>query len=392
MIKKFKFTQSKLAALPANPKESKSSELEVSDTVVVGLKLLIGKNGNKKFLYRYSYKGKKSSIAIGGFGAFTVDQARALANQHKATVAQGDDPKQLRHDKLMEMTFAEFAKTHYLPHAFANKRSARDDESKLRLYLVPKFGDTPLSEITTRTIQHYQNKLLLTLSPASANRHYSLLHRLFALAIQWGYLEKNPCTHVNKFKENNLTQRFLNDTEIRALFKSADQDINIYAAAYVKFLLLTGVRRSEGLAAKWDDVKYISGRHVWHIPHTKSGKSRHVILNSMAIEILADLPKVGQNPYVFPGKVPGQSIQNPMKAFKRIIKRAGIEESFRLHDIRHTVASLIINNGGTLYDVQATLAHANAKMSERYAHLSNERLQVTSDKLSSVVSSALTGN
>ena len=109
----------------------------------------------------------------------------------------------------------------------------------------------------------------------------------------------------------------------------------------------------------------------------------------MAIDILEALPRIEGNPYVFPGKIKGHPINNPTEAFKRIKKRAGIEESFRLHDIRHTVASLIINSGGTLYDVQATLAHANAKMSERYAHLSNERLQDTSDNLSSVVAKAL---
>lgn len=182
-----KFTQTKLAALPPNPKDSKSTEAEYSDTVVVGLKLLVGKNGNKKFLYRYSYNGKKRSIAIGSFGAFTVDQARAIANKHKATVALGDDPKQVRNDKL---TFAEFALKQYLPHAKVNKRSANSDASKLRIYLIPAFGDRDLTAITTQSIQQYQNKLLIKLSPATANRHFSLLHRLFALVIQWGYLKE----------------------------------------------------------------------------------------------------------------------------------------------------------------------------------------------------------
>ena len=154
-------------------------------------------------------------------------------------------------------------------------------------------------------------------------------------------------------------------------------------------ILLTGVRRSEGLAAKWDDIQLVSGRRVWYIPHTKSGKSMHGILNAMANDILDALPRIDGNPYVFPGKIKGHPINNPTEAFKRIKKRAGIEESFRLHDLRHTVASIIINSGGSLYEVQATLAHANSKMSERYAHLSNERLQETSDNLSSVVAGAI---
>jgi len=106
---------------------------------------------------------------------------------------------------------------------------------------------------------------------------------------------------------------------------------------------------------------------------------------------LEGLPIVVGNPYVFPGKVEGQPINNPIKAFKRIIDRAGIESSFRVHDIRHSHASLIINNGGSLYDVQAALNHANSSMSERYAHLSNEKMAQTSHNLSAVVSEAVNG-
>jgi len=388
--KRFKFTNSNISALPPNPKESKSTDLEVSDTVITGLKVLVGKNGNKKFLLRYSLEGKKRSIALGGFGALTVDAARGLANQHKATIAQGLDPKQLRDEKLAVMKFEEFTLTLYLPHAKANKRSANSDEAKLRMYLIPAFGGLALGQITTQAIQRYQNKLIVTLSPATANRHLSLLHRLFVLAEQWGYADKNPCRGINKFKENNKRQRFLSDKEIRALFVAADEDENQIAAAYVKFLLLTGVRKSEGLAAKWSDIQVVAGHASWYIPHTKSGRSRYVILNAMAIQILEGIDRIPDNPYVFPGKVVGKPINNPIKAFKRMIKKAGIESSFRLHDIRHTVASLIINNGGTLYDVQATLAHANAKMSERYAHLSSERMRDTSYNLSTVVAEAIT--
>ena len=128
------------------------------------------------------------------------------------------------------MTFEVFATDLYLPHAKANKRSANSDESKLRLYSIPAFGDRDLSSIITQSIQQYQNKLLIKLMPATATRHFSLLHRMFSLAIQWGYLDKNPCANINKFQENNQRQRFLGNDKIRALFIAADQDDNIYAA------------------------------------------------------------------------------------------------------------------------------------------------------------------
>jgi integrase len=140
-----------------------------------------------------------------------------------------------------------------------------------------------------------------------------------------------------------------------------------------------------------EQPSHTSDAFLGYVPHTKSGKSRYVILNPMSVQILEDLPRVHGNPHVFPGKISGQPIVNPIKAFKRIINRAGIESSFRLHDIRHTVASLIVNNGGSLYDVQAALNHAHSSMSERYAHLSSESMAKTNHNLSAVVAGAIGG-
>ena len=109
------------------------------------------------------------------------------------------------------------------------------------------------------------------------------------------------------------------------------------------------------------------------------------------MHILEHLPKVRNNPYVFVGKIEGQPIQNPIKAFKRMVDRAGLESSLRCHDLRHTHASLIINNGGSLFDVQAALAHANSSISERYAHLSEETRQKTSYNISTVITGAING-
>jgi integrase len=389
MITKFKFTQKSIEALPPHAKDSRSTDQEYSDSLVSGLKLLVGKNGNKKFLYRYTLRSRKCSTALGSYGALTVDEARTLSNQYKALVTQGRDPKQERDEFKNRISFGEFVSEHYLPHAVTYKRSITDDESKLRLYVLPKFGHIRMADISTQALQSYHNHLKVKLSPATANRHLSLLHRILSLSVQWGYLEKNVCTGISKFQENNKHQRFLSNDEIRHLFSAADYDENGYAAAYIKILLLTGVRRSEGLGMKWEHLQLDGPKPMWYVPHTKSGKSRYVILNPMSVQILNELPKVQGNPYVFVGKIQGQPLHNPIKAFKRIIARAEVESTFRLHDLRHTHASLIINNGGTLYDVQSALAHANSSISERYAHLSEATRQKTSYALSNVVAGAI---
>lgn len=386
---RFKFTTKAIESLPANSADAKSTEKEYSDIEITGLKLLVGKSGTKKFLLRYVHTGKKQAMSIGQYPAISLSEARQKALELKNKVAQGINPKDEREAYLNRMTFKDFANEHYLPHAKVNKRSSTSDRSKLVIYLIPKWGNIALEDIGNRQIQDYLNSLSQKLKPATINRHHSLIHRMFVLALQWGYIDKNPASHISKRQENNRMERFLSEPEIRKLFQAADEDDNLYAGALVKFLLLTASRRAEATNAKYKDIKLQGKRLVWRIPHTKSGKERVVPLAKMALDLITRLPRQPGNEYIFCGSIEGQPITNPIKAFKRMLKRAGIESSVRLHDLRHTAASLIVNHGGTLYDVQAALGHSSSKMSERYSHLSDHRLIQTSNKVSQCVQNAL---
>ena len=386
---RFQFTQKSIDNLPANVSSAKSTEAEYTDIQVPGLKLLVGKTGTKKFLLRYTFLGQKKAIALGGYGALNVADARQLANKFKSDIARGFDPKQQREKAKNELVFEEFVTAHYLPHARVNKRSVSTDESKLKNHLLAAFGNKRLSHITLTSVQVFLNKLNETRAPGTCNRHLSLLHRIFALATLWGFVSNNPVTGISKFKENNQRQRFLSHAEIRNLFRAADQDENYFAANYTKFLLLTGARRSEGLAAQWEHISLSTTHPSWFIPETKSGRSRYVLLNPMTVDLLRQLHRVPGHPFLFPGRIDKEPLKNPIKAFKRIAKRAGIEASFRLHDLRHTTASLIVNGGGSLYDVQSTLGHSSSRMSQRYAHLSHDRRQQTSSRISEGIAEAL---
>jgi integrase len=109
-----------------------------------------------------------------------------------------------------------------------------------------------------------------------------------------------------------------------------------------------------------------------------------VILNPLAVDLLERQGRVPGNPYLFPGKVAGQSLNNPQKCFNRALKQAGIGD-FRIHDLRHTHASIAINNGASLYEVQNLLGHSQAKTTTRYAHLADETLRRVSDKVSKTI-------
>ncbi len=380
------FTKKWIEQQLPNPKEALAREKEFSDTQVTGLKLLVNKNGRKFFYLRYTINKRKRGIKIGEFGPMSLIEARNRSNELKAMINNGVDPQEEKHLLQQIPTFGEFTSQHYLPHAFANKRSADSDESKLRVYLLPLFKNRRLDQITTQEIQRYHNQLKSSNCPATANRHLSLIARMFKLACHWKFIDKNPATGISKHQENNERHRYLSDQELINFIDALKTEMNKVATAAFELLLYTGVRRQEALDAKWEDLDL--NKRTWFLPLCKSGNSRHVILNARAVDLLKRQPRIPGNPYLFPGKIEGKQINNPQKAFARVLKTAGIT-NFRIHDLRHTHASIAINNGASLYEVQHLLGHSQIKTTSRYAHLADDTLRKVSDNISSMISNTI---
>ena len=310
---RFKFTQKLIDALPPHPRDARSTEAEYTDTEVAGLKLLVSKGGRKFYYFRYTLDGRKRATKLGEHGALPLADARRQALELRRQVDRGEDPQAAKALHQAMPTLSEFALQEYLPYAVQHKRSADGDESKLRVHILPRFGTRRLDAITPRDIQLYHGEVKGTHCAATANRHLSLLSKLFKLAVQWERAERNPCAGVKKFRENNQRERFLSEDEIQRLFRAMDEEPNRVAVAALKFLLLTGLRKEEGLQARWEHVDLERG--VLFLPHTKSGKSRTAVLNDEARALLGQMERVAGNPYVFPGRVPGQPLNNPNKAF-----------------------------------------------------------------------------
>ena len=380
------FTKKWIEQLLPNPIDSASREKEYSDTQTVGLKLLVSKQGRKFFYLRYSINKRKRGIKVGEYGAMSLPEARIRCNELKGLINKGIDPQEEKQQLAKTPNFAEFVSEHYLPYAKANKRSYCNDESKLRIHLLPMFQHRRLDQITTQELQRNHDQLKTKYCPATANRHLSLLHRMFKLAIHWGFLDKNPSTGICKHQENNERHRYLSDEEIFRFIDALKTEENPVAAAAFELLLYTGVRRQEALDAKWEHIDL--QKRTWFIPRSKSGKLRHVILNSMAVDLLNKQPRIPGNPYLFPGKVTGQQLNNPQKAFARVLKKAGIS-NFRIHDLRHTHASIAINNGASLYEVQHLLGHSQSKTTSRYAHLADGTLRKVSDTVSNRIANVM---
>jgi len=244
--------------------------------------------------------------------------------------------------------------------------------------MMREFGDKRISDVTSYDIQLYLTHISVSgsLSPATLNRHRALLSSIFKLAIEWGYAASNPCQSIKKRKENPPRSRYFEDDELTKILLAIDKESNKIAGYALKLLILTGLRLNEVLTLC---KSYIDSKQKQlYLSTTKSGKSRHVPLNDAALEVLKRrLNATNGSPWVFPGQDPSKPLNNPRKAWRRILEAAGVDYA-RIHDIRHSFASACVRNGASLYVVQQLLGHASPITTQRYAHLSDDVLRQAS--------------
>ncbi|MBT4285746.1 MAG: tyrosine-type recombinase/integrase [Deltaproteobacteria bacterium] len=382
--RKHNFTKTFIDSLPPHKKNAKSREAEYSDQQVVGLRVLVSKNGRKFFHLRYRFQKRKKVISIGEFPAVSVQQARQRAYEYKNQLSNGLDPLIERNKQSNDLTFKEFAEKEYVPHAKVNKVSWADDVSKLENHMYPAFGQLPLSSITTRDLQKYQTKIKVRNSPSTSNRHMTVLIRMFNLAVQWQFLEKSPCNGSIKKYNEPTRERYLDNDEIKRFLSALDEANQSSVSVHViRMLLYSGLRTAEVTKMKWENLNFTAG--TLSIPENKSGKPRTVVLNQLAMNTVKKMLDFKINDYVFPGKGPKGHIISPRRVFLKIKEKAGIE-GICAHSLRHTFASICVNSGENLYSVQKLLGHHSSQMTQRYAHLGDKELRAATESVANQIS------
>jgi integrase len=282
--------------------------------------------------------------------------------------------------------FAEFA-ARTLDHAKSHKRSWRDDDGWLRNWLIPAFGKRALDQVTTRDVSRLHSRIKEERSVASANRVLATLKHLYNLAILWGEAKENPARGLRLFRETPRS-RFLGPDEVRRLVAAFDQEPNPTVAACFMLLLTTGCRKAEALGARWAEIDL--DRRMWTVPagRSKSGRCRHIPLSDAALRVLAGLPGPTAGEPVFPGRIHGKPLVNPNKNWAAICKRAGLS-GVRIHDLRHSFASLLAANGRSLLEIQHLLGHQSPTMTARYAHLASPALLEAANAASRAIDNAI---
>ena len=269
----------------------------------------------------------------------------------------------------------------------ARRRLGKKTEPSCGSASCPDWATTGSTPSKSGRLKNSIDDIRHELTPATANRHLSLIKRLFNLAIDWGHIDASPARGVKGFKENNQRTAWLTAEEIGRLFAVCAAYPDPYVGALFPFLLMTGARRSEALQARLQNFDL--ERAMWLIPDAKSGRGRHVPLSPQAVALISNLPRQPDNPYVFCGHVKGQRLVNVAKPWERIKAAAKLPDDFRPHDLRHTFASWGVSTGIDLYQIQTLLGHSTMQMTQRYAHLDEGGIKASVNHISNQMDAAI---
>lgn len=394
MKRQIRFTRKVIDSLPPCPPDHSSREIEYSSLEAPpGLKFVVSKRGNKSWLLRYSIRlpgqqgSQKRAIKIGIYPGMEPGEACRIAQDMRDQIARGIDPLDERAREADAPTLQQFFLHEYLPHARTSLRSAKDVEARWRLHIAPALGGKRFADIKPADVLRLHDAKRLQTCAATANRILALLKRVINVAITLERCERNPCRGIRMHPENNVRNRTLAGEELKRFLSALAEEPNRVAADFMLFALVTAGRREECLQARWDEISL--EHRIWQIPasRSKSGKSRTVPISDIAMQILQGRQAASDSEYVFPGAHQGHLV-NPSKAFARVLARAGIAD-LKIHDLRRSAATLLINNGGNISQAQKLLGHSTSTLTAtRYAFLAESHLRNASQLVADAVSSA----
>lgn len=350
------------------------AKLDLFDSNCKGLLLETRRTGGKTYSFRYQdERGKTRQLKLADAADVTLTQARVLADKRRNQIAMGEDLLASKALLKMVPTLSAFIHDQYLPYVKIYKRSWITDEGLLRNHVAPLLGKRYLDEITKQDVTKLITDQRKTHAPGSCNRLLILLRYVFNLALKWEVagVKSNPTAGYPLMEENNKKERYLSKEEAAALYAKLGQSENQMLQFIVPMLILTGARKREVLDAKWEDFEL--DRQSWRIPISKSGKARHVPLSDGAVMLLNAMPRNPKCPWAFANPKTLLPYVSIFCSWNTVRKQAGLPD-VRIHDLRHSFASFLVNAGRSLYEVQKILGHTQIKTTQRYAHLSQDSL------------------
>ena len=367
------------------------------DDQLAGFGVKVLPSGRRKYVCKYRVGGGRAGrdrwYLIGAHGQITCDQAREMAMQILSAVARGEDPQSDRMAAREAPTLSDVWNRYSAEHLPRKKASSSiDDNQKARDYILPRLGRRKVAEITRADVHDLHRELADR--PYQANRVLALLSKMLNLAEAWGYRPdgSNPCRHVEKYKEQ-ARQRYLNNDELRRLSVALEEleaktKHGVYVAAAIKLLLLTGARVNELLQARWDWVDWGSNSII--LPDSKTGP-KPLFLSDPALVVLRQLskrPDAGTSVFIIKGRLHSKPLVNMAKPWKGLCQAAGLD-GVRIHDLRHTAASVGVGRGLSLPIIGRLLGHSQPQTTNRYAHVDGDPALLAINTIGQTIGTAL---
>jgi integrase len=362
----------------------------VWDDALKGFGVRVMPSGVRSYIVQYRSGGRTRRYAFGLVGTMTPDEARKRARQLLAAVDQGKDPVEeiitQRRTPSVAALCERFLNEHVVHRC--KPTTEREYRRSIELFIKPAIGTFKVGDVKRADISklHYDMREI----PYQANRALGVLSKMFNLAEVWGLRPdgSNPCRHVKKYTERRR-ERYLSFDEIARLGHVLDdverdgsEEKSVVNA--IRLLLLTGARLTEILTLKWEYVR----EGFLALPDSKTGPKR-IILAKETASLLQSIERFEDNPYVIVGTLPGQHWTDLQRPWRRIRAKAQLPE-VRIHDLRHTFASVAAGSGESLLAIGKLLGHSQVQTTARYAHLAPDPIRATADRLASQILSAMT--
>lgn len=395
-----KLTDAIVKALPTPAKGNKITY----DSAVKGFGVRVTAAGARAFILNYRTRtGRERRVTIGSWPDWKTGAARDEAGNLKRQIDVGQDPMAEADADRNAKTMADLC-TRFEEEHLAKKRpaTARDYSALIRREILPALKHKPVAEVDFTDIDGLHRKITRR-APYLANRTVAVLSKMFSLAIRWKWRADNPAKGIERNDEAKR-HRYLSASELAALTTALAALEDQQAANIIRLLLLTGARRGEVQAATWD--QFDLGAGVWTKPGstTKQKTMHRVPISAPARQLLVALheKRDASSPYVFPGRIEGNR-QEIKKAWYDVCVAAGIvtretktdargretvtvKPSARLHDLRHTYASVLASAGLSLPIIGALLGHSQPATTARYAHLMDDPLRAATDRAGAIIS------
>uniref|UniRef100_UPI0040478243 tyrosine-type recombinase/integrase n=1 Tax=Yoonia sp. TaxID=2212373 RepID=UPI0040478243 len=378
---------------------------QIFDTEVRGFSIRILQSGGRSFALDYRYAGAQRRMAIGRWPEWTVTAARERARDLRRVIEEGGDPLGARGELREAPRFSDMIDRYLAEHVpHLAKTNASDQHSMLTKLVAPHWGRKLVTEITPHDVAKLLNIIAkgrarpskekpnnrarklqgAKPTPIRANRVGEVLRKMFTLAIGWGWRSDNPASGFKKRIENER-ERFLSQEEIGRLAEVLDAAKDQRAAGIIRLCMLTGSRVGEVRQARFEQFNLELGSWSKPAASTKQRKIHRIPISAEVAAIVRQrhllVPK--GNPWLFPGDVPGQPVKEIRRFWINVQKDAKLPD-VRVHDLRHTFASLLVSGGASLEMIGKLLGHSQMQTTQRYAHLMDSPLRAGVDAVASM--------